>query len=57
MSLCLGVVFQGDPGMSRADCERVSRIAGSAHSLVWALFIAVVAVATVYDVTQWVTGW
>jgi hypothetical protein len=43
--------------MSRADCERVSRIAGGAHSLVWPLFIAVVAVATVYDVTQWVTGW
>jgi len=43
--------------MSRADCERVSRIAGGAHSLVWAMFFAVVAVATVYDVTHWVTGW
>lgn len=43
--------------MSRADCERVSRIAGGAHSLVWAMFIAVVAVATAYDVTHWVIGW
>ena len=43
--------------MSRADCERVSRIAGGAHSLVWASFFAVVAIATVYDVTHWVTGW
>lgn len=43
--------------MNRADCERVSRIAGSAHSLVWALFIGVVVVATAYDVAHWVTGW
>jgi len=57
MTLCLGVVIEGDPGMNRTDCDQVSRIAGGAHSLVWALFIVVVAAATLYDVTHWVTGW
>lgn len=57
MTLCLGIVIEGDPGMNRTDCDQVSRIAGGAHSLVWALFIAVVAAATLYDVSHWVTGW
>ncbi len=43
--------------MNKADCDRVSRVAGGAHTLVWAVFFVCVAAATLYDVTHWITGW
>ena len=43
--------------MNQTECERVSRIAGGAHSVVWGLLGICVAAATFYDISRWLTDW
>lgn len=45
--------------MSRENirCDRVNRIAGAPHVLIWGIMGFCAIAATVYDISQWVMSW